>query len=194
MLRNTVLFALLAWGGLQAAPRLEREMAFDLDPAKTEIDFTLGDLLHTVHGTFKLKSGSIRLDPATQKASGDITVDVASGSSGSSARDRKMHNDILQSQTYPEAVFTPRTFEGELVPSGVSDLKVHGLFKIHGAEHEMTLPIHVETQADQATATAHFVVPYVKWGMKNPSTFILRVSDKVEIEIRATGMALPPIS
>jgi hypothetical protein len=30
-------------------------------------------------------------------------------------------------------------------------------------------------------------VPYIKWGMKNPSTFILRVSDKVEITVETAA-------
>jgi len=36
-----------------------------------------------------------------------------------------------------------------------------------------------------ATATIHFTIPYVKWGLKNPSTLFLRVSDKVVIDIAA---------
>jgi hypothetical protein len=31
------------------------------------------------------------------------------------------------------------------------------------------------------------VLPYVAWGLKNPSTFILRVSDKLDLYIDATG-------
>jgi hypothetical protein len=30
-------------------------------------------------------------------------------------------------------------------------------------------------------------VPYIKWGLKNPSTFIFRVSDTVDISIQAVG-------
>jgi hypothetical protein len=44
--------------------------------------------------------------------------------------------------------------------------------------------VHVEAAAGRYAATAHFTVPYVKWGMKNPSTFVLRVSDKVQIDVR----------
>jgi len=35
--------------------------------------------------------------------------------------------------------------------------------------------------------TTHIEIPYVQWGLKNPSNFLLRVSDKVAIEIEATG-------
>ena len=37
----------------------------------------------------------------------------------------------------------------------------------------------------RATAKIHFTIPYVKWGLKNPSTLFLRVSDKVDIDIAA---------
>ena len=66
-------------------------------------------------------------------------------------------------------------------------MQVHGLFRIHGTEHEITLPFQVQADAGQVTATTQFPVPYVKWGMKNPSTFLLKVNDTVDIGIRAIG-------
>jgi hypothetical protein len=63
------------------------------------------------------------------------------------------------------------------------------VFRIHGAAHEITIPVQVQMSNGQASAKTSFAIPYVRWGMKNPSTFLLRVSDKVEIEA-ATG-ALP---
>jgi hypothetical protein len=32
-----------------------------------------------------------------------------------------------------------------------------------------------------------FVVPYVKWGMNDPSTLMLRVSKEVQIDLLLTG-------
>ena len=158
---------------------------FDLDPSKTEIDFTLHDPLHTVHGTFNLKRGSIQLDPGTGKASGEMVIDLPSGISGNGSRDKRMHKEILESQKYPEAVFTPDRVRGPIAPEGTSEIDVHGNFRIHGADHELTIHFQVQANGSQYIAKAQFLIPYVQWGMKNPSNFLLKVDDKVEIDVRA---------
>jgi polyisoprenoid-binding protein YceI len=179
---------------LCVVPLGAQEKWLELDPARTEINFTLGDVLHKVHGVFQLKRGTIRFDPVTGKAGGELIVAVASGDSGSAGRDRRMHKEILQSQKYPEAIFTPDRMEGHLAPEGDSQVDIHGQFKLHGAEHEMTIQAQVRMKGDEVTASARFEVPYVKWGMKNPSTFILRVSDQVEVEVRAIGRVRQDVS
>jgi polyisoprenoid-binding protein YceI len=158
---------------------------FTLDPSKTEIDFILHDPLHTVHGTFKLKSGRIQLEPETGKASGEIVIDLPSGDSGNGLRDKRMHKEILESQKYPEAVFTPDHAAGQIAPQGTSEIDVHGNFRIHGADHELTLHFQMQANAGRYIATTHFTIPYVQWGMKNPSNFLLKVDNKVEIEVKA---------
>jgi polyisoprenoid-binding protein YceI len=158
---------------------------FDLDPSKTQIDFTLQDTLHTVHGTFALKRGSMQLDSQAGKASGEMVIDVPSGISGNGSRDKRMHKEILESQKYPEAVFTPDHVRGQIAPEGTSEIDVHGNLRIHGADHEMTIHFQVQANGSQYIATGHFLIPYVQWGMKNPSNFLLKVNDKVEIDLRA---------
>ena len=98
-----------------------------------------------------------------------------------------MHKDVLQSQQYPEVTFRPDHAEGTLTPQGESTLQVHGSFGIHGSEHELTVPVQINLTADKWNASARFVVPYVTWGMKNPSNFFLRVGDTVDIELRCSG-------
>jgi polyisoprenoid-binding protein YceI len=168
-------------------PLAAAESAIELDPARTTITFTLRDVLYTVHGTFKLKHGSVKFDSDTGQASGQIVVDVPSGDSGNGVRDKRMHREILESARYPEAVFTPDHVGGELAPSGKSQLEIHGAFQIHGASHEMTLHFVAEVQSSEVTTSTAFVIPYVQWGMKNPSTFLLKVSDKVEMKVQAAG-------
>ncbi len=160
------------------------DTVLELNPAKSEIGFTVTDTLHTVHGTFKLKRGSIRFDPETGKASGEIVIDVPSGASGSGMRDKRMQKEILESQKYPEAVFVPDRVDGRL---GQPEADVHGRINIHGADHELTLHFKVVAEGGQYAVSTHFTIPYVQWGMKNPSNFLLKVGDQVEMEIKATA-------
>ena len=66
-------------------------------------------------------------------------------------------------------------------------MEVSGHFSLHGQDHEVTLPIEIQSAGRQLQMATHVTIPYIKWGLKNPSTFILRASDKVEIEIHAAG-------
>jgi hypothetical protein len=59
------------------------------------------------------------------------------------------------------------------------------MFSIHGADHELTMPVRIDLTRGRWVADTHFTIPYVKWGLKNPSTFLLRVSESVEIDIHA---------
>ncbi|MFZ0860959.1 MAG: YceI family protein [Candidatus Sulfotelmatobacter sp.] len=169
-----------------------QDTAFQLDPAQTSVKFTVGDVLHTVRGTFRLKRGLLEVEPASGKISGEIVVDAQSGDSGSGMRDRKMHKEILESDRYPEIAFHPDRIEGAVARQGKSSVRVHGMFNIHGVDREITVPAEVEMSADHWTATVHFTVPYAKWGMKNPSTLFLRVNDSVEIDLMAAGSVVKP--
>ena len=163
-----------------------QEQTFQIDPAQSTVKFTLGDVLHTVHGSFALKHGELQVQP-TGRLSGEIVVDATSGSSGSGMRDRKMNKEVLESARYPEIDFRPDRFDGDVAAQGKSSVMVHGMFSIHGTDREITVPAQVERDGDHWTANVHFTVPYAKWGMKNPSTLFLKVSDTVEIDLSAAG-------
>lgn len=176
--------------GLNAAALRAQEMTLELDPASTKIDFTLGATLHSVHGTFALKSGTIHFNPQTGSASGLVVVDAASARSGNDGRDHKMHKEILESQRYPEITFAPTKLSGTFDLQGNSNVQVDGVFRLHGSDHPLTLTLPVQATGSTLSAKAHFVVPYIAWGLKNPNALFLHVSDKVEIDIAATGRLL----
>jgi polyisoprenoid-binding protein YceI len=158
-----------------------------VDPGKTTVTFTLDAALHSVHGSFQTKQSTLQFDTSSGQISGEILVDAQSGETGNGMRDRKMHKDVLESQSYSQISFRPNHVEGAVSRAGKSSVKVRGVFRIHGVDREITVPAEVEMSADQWSATVHFTVPYAKWGMKNPSTFFLRVSDSVEIDMVAAG-------
>ena len=164
-----------------------QETVLELDPAQTQIGFTLGDVLHTVHGLFKLKQGTISFNPATGQAGGLVVVDATSGDSGSHARDHKMHKDVLQSDQFPEITFVPQQVQGQVLPAGDFKVQVMGIFTMHGESHPLTLSVQANTTGEQLTANVTFDVPYVNWGLKNPSTLFLRVNSVVGITIQAVG-------
>jgi polyisoprenoid-binding protein YceI len=163
------------------------EIVLTLDPAQSKVHFTVDSTLHTVHGTFNLKSGTVHFDPQTGKAGGEIVVYATSGDSGSSSRDARMHKEILQTAKYPEAVFRPAQIEGQVAPSGVSDVKLRGVFSLHGADHELTALVHADFTAGHWTGTGKFEVPYVSWGIKDPSNFLLKVKPVVNVELEMFG-------
>jgi polyisoprenoid-binding protein YceI len=177
-----ILSALLCCALSQAQQR-----TFTLDPAQTKINFTVDSTLHAVHGDFRLKRGSIQFDSTTGQAGGDLVVDATSGESGNSGRDRKMHKDILESPKYSDIVFTPQHIKGAVAAEGKSQIEAEGQLTMHGRSMPVTLPLQVQLQGGAGTADGSFTIKYQEWGLKSPSTFILRVSDKVEIHVHAVG-------
>jgi polyisoprenoid-binding protein YceI len=168
------------------------QAVFELDPSQSRAAFTLGDVLHTVHGSFKVKRGSIQFDPTTGASSGEIVVDATSGDSGSGARDKRMHQNIIESQKFPEITFVPSRVRGTVSPNGESKVEIDGTFTIHGASHPLTASAVVTASGDRLLTKVHFVVPYVQWGMKNPSTLFLRVNETVDIDLDASGHIIWP--
>lgn len=182
----SVLCAVLCALAARAADKEGNQATVTLQPANTSIRWTLSDPLHTVHGTFKLKRGVINFNLADGSADGLIEVDATSGESGSSARDGRMHKDVLESDRYPLVSFRPTRVSGKVPSSSDGEVVVEGVIRIHGTDHPLRLNINLHPEAGTMTAKTHFVVPYVAWGMKDPSTFILRVGKTVDVEVQAT--------
>ncbi|GGG74377.1 hypothetical protein GCM10011585_16240 [Edaphobacter dinghuensis] len=177
-----VLTLLAASAGAQSLPT---KMTLRFDPATTKINWTLKDILHTVHGTFQLKSGLIVFDEDTGTADGEIIVETASAESGNNARDERMRKDVLESTKYPEAIFHPEKVTGVVHDGQTQTVTVEGTFTIHGADHPLFLQVEASLNAGKLMAKTDFVVPYVAWGMKDPSTLMLRVGKDVRVSVDA---------
>ncbi|MEO6816884.1 MAG: YceI family protein [Edaphobacter sp.] len=177
-----VLSLLVVSASAQSSPT---KMTLHFNPATTQINWTLKAVLHTVRGTFQLKSGVLVFNEDTGTADGEIIVETASAESGNSARDERMKKDVLESTKYPEAIFHPEKVTGVVHDGQTQTVTVEGTFTIHGADHPLFLQVQTSLSDGKLNATTSFVVPYVAWGMKDPSTLMLRVGKDVQIKVDA---------
>jgi polyisoprenoid-binding protein YceI len=175
--------AAIATSRRTAAPSL----SLALDPAQSKVHWTLPGSLHTVHGTFAVTRGALSFDRDSGKAGGEIVVNAKSGQSGNDSRDARMHKEILETAKYPDVVFRPVRVEGKVSENGLSEVKVHGTLSVHGADHEITALVRAELAGETWKGTAKFDAPYVEWGIKNPSNFLLKASKVVAIEVEMVG-------
>jgi len=186
MLRRRTLPLLLAvwsFASLVAAENL----TFELDPKATFITFTFGATLHTVDGGLQAKHGTVKIDTETGAASGWIVLDATSANTGNGRRDRKMHEKILESRRFPDIVFDIQKIGGKINRTGRSELQLEGILDFHGDRRFLSLPVVAKTEGNHVTATGSLLIPYVQWGLKDPSFFLLRVEKEVRVTIKASG-------
>jgi polyisoprenoid-binding protein YceI len=143
--------------------------------------------LHMVHGTLALKSGALKFDPQTGKSSGSIVVDAISCDTGNSSRDQRLHKEILETWKFAEATFRPSQIDGQVSFTAPSDFKLKGIITLHGTDHELIADVHSEFSGEHWKGTAKFDVPYTKWGIKDPSNFLLKVKPVVNVELELAG-------
>ena len=155
----------------------------EFDPAKTAIVFSLTGWPHNTHGTFKLKRGLIRIYPATGKMDGIVIVDASSANSGITMRDERMRSSILEVSRFPEISFAPQRVESHGDPEGEFPVKVRGMLLLHGTRHDFTIDALVSRGANNTTIHCTFVVPYVEWGLKDPSILMFKVSKEVRLDV-----------
>ena len=180
-------FAVFALAVILTPAALAQHQTFVVNPDASEVKMTLKTTHEIVNGVFHLQSGSVEFDRATPKMSGLIAVAAGSGKTGNDSRDKKMNKDILKVEQYATVSFEPKTYAGIIAPSGDSTIQVSGIFILLGTQHEITVPMQVHLNSSGATAKAHFVVPYVQWGVKNPSFLIWKADDDVAIDLNLIG-------
>jgi polyisoprenoid-binding protein YceI len=162
-----------------------------VDPAHSDLHWTMDSTLHTVHGTFAIARGEFTVDPGTGKASGEVVADAKSGQTGNDSRDQKMHQEILETPKFPEIIFRLNKIEGLAPASPKNEIKLTGTFILHGAPHDLTVPAEVEWTGNTWKGTAKFAVPFLAWGLKNPGNFLLKVSPTADVELALSGTMRP---
>lgn len=175
---------------LTLAPLAQAQQhTFMVNPGASQVDFSLGGNAHSVHGIFHVQSGKVEFDPTAKTISGYVEVAANSGDSGEKSRDKTMDSKVLETEKYSQISFAPKSYTGELSATGDSTIQVSGVFTLHGTSHDITVPMQIHIDGSNLTAKGQFTVPYVKWGLKDPSIMFLKVAKEVDISLTLVGTA-----
>jgi polyisoprenoid-binding protein YceI len=160
---------------------------FAVDPDASSVRMKLITTHEVVNGTFHVQSGSINFDRTSPHLSGQVVVAAGSGKTGNEMRDKKMDKDILLVQQYATVSFAPRSYSGTIPTAGDSTIQVSGVFTLLGSAHDLTIPMQIHRDGTSATAKAQFTLPYVQWGLKNPSFMFWKAANDVTIDLSLVG-------
>jgi polyisoprenoid-binding protein YceI len=180
-------FKVFALAALLSPVALAQQQTFVVNPDASEVKMTLKTTREVVNGTFHIQSGSLEFDRSAAKMSGSVVVLAGSGKTGNGSRDKKMNKDILEVEEHATVSFEPKSHAGAIAPAGDSTIQATGIFILLGTPHEITIPILVHLEGTTATAKAHFVVPYIQWGVKDPSFLFWKADKDVAIDLFLTG-------
>lgn len=182
-----VVLALFAALSARVESAQAEQQVLVLDPATSKVSFTLPATGHTVEGALAVKSGRIAFDSATGAASGEIVIDLASAGTGNKGRDKTMREEVLETGKHPLAVFRAEKIRGTLAPAGPSQVTLDGTLSFHGGDHKMSLPAKVENKNGSLKAETELQIPFVEWGLHDPSMLMLRVAKVVTVKVAARG-------
>jgi len=180
-------FAVVALVLIFAPAALAQHQTFAINADASDVKMKLNTTHEVVNGTFHIQSGSINFDRTASHISGIVIVAADSGKTGNDSRDKKMNKDILKVDQFATVSFAPKTYNGTIVASGDSTIQVSGVFTLLGTAHDLTIPMQIHIDGSKATAKAHFIVPYVQWGLKNPSFMIWKADNDVAIDLNLVG-------
>jgi hypothetical protein len=180
-------FAVFTLAVTLAPAALAQHQTFAVNPDASEVKMKLNTTHQVVNGTFHIQSVSINFDRTASHISGIVIVAAGSGKTGNDSRDKKMTKDILKVDQFATVSFAPKAYNGTIAASGDSTIQVSGVFSLLGTTHDLTIPMQIHIDGSKATAKWQFIVPYVQWGLKNPSFMFWKADSDVAIDLNLVG-------
>jgi polyisoprenoid-binding protein YceI len=140
---NHKFFAVAVLASLATLP-LSAE-TFSIDPAHSEVGFTVRHLVSNVRGRFDEFSGKVNLDPKNLTAS-SVDFHIKATSIDTSVPDRDKHlrsADFFDVEKFPEITFKSESIKA----TGKNKYDVTGTLTLHGVGKKVTLPVSYLGQA-----------------------------------------------
>ena len=103
-----------------------------------------------------------------------------------------MHRGVLESGRHPRIIYRAKRLRVLRRDTASADVELEGVLEMHGQRHPLVLPARLAARGGRIAIETSFRVPYVEWGMQDPSTLFLRVDRFVDVRVRSEGTIASP--
>jgi len=145
-------------------------------------DTTAVGRTEAVTGSLTVKGGEV--------TAGAFTVDLTKVTSDQSRRDAQFQTRIMDTATYPEAIFTlsgPLELGQLADAAGTQQVKARGTLALHGTEKATTADLTVTRSGSTVKVSGQVPVVFADYGIDNPSfgSFV-KTGDDGTVEVLLT--------
>ncbi|MBU0690452.1 YceI family protein [bacterium] len=162
------------------------------DSKDTYVEFVSDAPLERIVGKTRTATGFVELNPQSNGsgARAEIHVDLATLDTGVKLRDRHMRDNHLETDLYPEAVFSLTSLklpENGLIANERTLVSVKGRMKLHGKEREITPEVYLtlsDTSGESALRIeSNFVILLEDYEIDRPQFLLMKLSREQQIHV-----------
>jgi polyisoprenoid-binding protein YceI len=168
---------------------------YRIDPQETLVTYEVNEVfagkdLNTAIGVTQAITGTIELDTQDplQSMVGQIQVDISTLHSDNWLRDDRLHNEFLESNRYPMAVFTPKELKGlpdSYTPGEALSFDIVGDLEVHETVAPVTFQVRASLVDGWLLGTATAMVKMTDFGFDPPALGggLIRADDQANLRI-----------
>lgn len=170
-----------------AAPPARAQTSYRIDPATSQIVYSMSHPTHRWSGTSRSVSGVLAAT-GTALTGGRVQAPVRSFDSGVGARDRNMARET-EADRYPAVTFEARsvTMLPAAQQTAARNATVRGVLTFHGVARPVTVPVRADVSGGRARLTGSFEVTLTEFGLARPSLLGIRSRDWIALRLDLTA-------
>lgn len=177
----------LCAASLAVASTASAQAPYRIDPAASQVVYTMRHPTHRWSGTSRSVSGALTATGATLTG-GRVQAPVRSFDSGTAARDRNMARET-EADLYPTVTFEARSVT--MLPAArqtaARNATVQGVLTFHGVTRPVTVPVRVDVSGSRIRLTGTFEVTLTEFGLARPSLLGVRSRDWIGLRLDLTA-------
>ncbi len=165
-----------------------RPLRYRFVPEKSSITFEVPTTYRVVRGKTNAWQGGAEVEPSTPGAlSGQIRIRADSLETGNARRDLDARDRVLEASRFPEIVFQPRTYKGNLShfePGATVTAEISGDLTIHGVTQPIQTSVECAILADHVFVAGAVPVFWKRFGVRDMSRWFLRIKEPMLVVFR----------